>query len=701
MEQAQTVEKELNVEGMTCAACAATIRNYLEGEGMTEVYVDLPGNKVSFRTEHADVPLEDLATGITRLGYKVSLGSGEASWFTLRLKVYISAFLTAPLLAHHLLHLVGSGFAFLDNPWVHFGLALPIFLIGLFHFGRSAWGALRHGQSNMDVLIFLGSSAAFGYSCMGIFLNDPTYNFFETSAMIITLVLVGNLLEEKALRRTTSAISDLESLKTESARLWMGNQQFMTIPAADLRKGDKILVNHGEAIPVDGIVLEGEGEVNESILTGESVPSTKLAGMPLLAGSTVISGNFIIQATVNPADTVFNQIIRLVKAAQSEKPQIQRLADRISAWFVPIVVVISVFAFFLGTLILNLSTGAALMNAIAVLVISCPCAMGLATPTAIIVGMGRLSRNGLLIKGAQTIEHLAGIRQILFDKTGTLTTGKLKVHQIKSKTGLDAEVRQYLYQLELRSNHPLAASLIQYLGNTRVNEEFVLKDIIELPGKGMTGNDHFGRRYTLGRDDFDRSQGYHLALIRDDEKIAHIFLEDELRPDAPAVIDQLHKKGYATMLVSGDHTDNVRRMATLTGIPTYYAEQLPQDKYALIEKLGLSNDLAMVGDGINDAPALEKATVGIAMAGATYVALQSARVALLRPQLNDLLALFSISKLTVRTIKENLFWAFSYNIVAIPLAVAGYLNPMWGAIFMAFSDLIVIGNSIRLKYRKG
>ncbi len=701
MEQVQTVEKELIVEGMTCAACAATIRNYLEGEGMSEVYVDLSGNKVSFRTVQADLQLDDLAVGITRLGYRAFLESGRLPWFTLTRKVVISSILTAPLLAHHLLHMMGSGPLLLQNPWLHLGLATPVFVIGIMHFGRSAWGALRHGQSNMDVLIFLGSSAAFGYSCLSILLDDPTYNFFETAAMIITLVLIGNLLEEKALRKTTSAINDLEKLKTESARLWMGNQQYMMIPATDLRKGDKILVNQGEAIPVDGIVLEGQGEVNESMLTGESVPAKKSIDSQLLAGSIVLSGNFILQATVDPADTVFNQIIRLVKAAQSEKPPIQRLADRISAWFVPMVVIISVCTFFLGTLVLNLSSATAFMNAIAVLVISCPCAMGLATPTAIIVGMGRLSRNGLLIKGAQTIELLAGIRQILFDKTGTLTTGNLKVHQIKSKTGIDSEVRQYLYQLELRSNHPVASSLIDYLGNTQVNEAYLLHDIIEIPGKGMSAKDKYARQYSLGRDDFDRSQGYHLALIRDDEKIAHIFLEDELRPEASAVIAKLHKQGFTTMLVSGDHKDNVRRMATLTGIPTFYAEQLPQDKYALIEKLGLTESLAMVGDGINDAPALEKATVGIAMSGATHVALQSARVALLRPQLTDLVDLFTISKLTVRTIKENLFWAFSYNIVAIPLAVAGFLNPMWGAIFMAFSDLVVIGNSIRLKYRKG
>lgn len=701
MAQTDHIEQELQVEGMTCASCVRTVRDYLEGEGLKEVYVDLPGKKVSFRSGTAqEVGLDHIRKGIEKLGYRVLDAGRKPSFFTLERKLILSALLTMPMLTDHLLHLAGSGLPGLHDPRVQLGLTLPVYLIGFLHFGRSAWGAVRHGSSNMDVLIFMGSSAAFLYSLVGMWLGDPSYYFFETAAMIITLVLLGNWLEERALRGTTSSLDALQGMRVETARLWMGGEQFMDIPAADLRKGDRVLVRHGEAVPVDGTILEGLGEVDTSALTGEALPQALRPGDRLLTGCTVLSGHFVVRAEVDAADTVFNQIIRLVKSAQSDKPPIQRLADRISAWFVPLVVGISVLAFFFGLYVLEVSAGKALMNAIAVLVISCPCAMGLATPTAITVGMGRMTRRGLLIKGADTIEELARIRQVLFDKTGTLTSGELKVRQIRSKAGMEAEVRQILYQLELRSTHPLARSIIAYLGNTQVTDQVRLTDIREEPGRGMTAADLQGRSYHLGRDDYDGGEGYHLALTRDGEKIGHIVLEDELRPEAPDVVAKFRSMGFAVSLVSGDHEDNVRRVAERTGIADFHASQLPQDKYALIDRARGKGPLAMVGDGINDAPALERATVGVAMAGASHSALRSARVALLNPNLEDLLALFRLSKLTVRTIRENLFWAFSYNIVAIPLAVMGLLNPMWGAIFMAFSDLVVIGNSLRLKIRK-
>lgn len=698
MDTNKGVETEVFVEGMTCSACASTVRTYLESEGMSEVYVDIPSQKVSFRCRETP-DIQRLGVGLGKMGYRLRTQEDAAPILTLARKFYIAISFAGILVFGHFAHVFSLGFPMLEDPWVQFGLALPVYLVGVLHFGRSAWGAVRSGQSNMDVLIFLGSSAAFAYSVIGLALNDPNYYFFETSASIIALVLLGNLLEDRALKATTTALEDLEKLRSEKARLWMGNGQYMDIDVQDLRKGDKVVVVHGEAFPVDGTILEGQGEVNESALTGESIPRLKGVDSSVLAGSTVVAGNFIVRADVDPANTAFNQIIRLVKAAQSDKPPIQRLADRLSAWFVPVVIVLSVLAFFFGVYVLQESTAQALMNAIAVLVISCPCAMGLATPTAIIVGLGRLSRKGILVKGAGTIEQLASIREIIFDKTGTLTTGELRVRQIRPRAGMDAEVRQYLYQLELRSTHPVASSLVTYLGKIQLNDEFLLRDIREQPGIGMSGTDPQGRVVTLSRDPYDDRQGYHLAMERAGVKIAHVVLDDELRPEAPAMVADLRRRGYRLKLVSGDHEDNVKRVADLTGIEEFHAAQMPQDKYDLIEKLASGSNLAMVGDGINDAPALEKAPVGIAMAGATHIALQSAKVALLRPDLHDLDFLFKVSHLTIRTVKENLFWAFSYNMVAIPLAMAGMLNPMWGAAFMAFSDLVVIGNSIRLRNR--
>lgn len=692
-------EFEIQVEGMTCSACVRTVRNFLEEQGMEEVYVDLPSRKVSFRSEKRSVDLEHLAEGINRIGYRVVKEAGQSSYWTLGRKLLLAAIFTLPLILGHLLHAAGVQIPFLDNPWVQSGLALPVYIIGFLHFGRSAWGALRARETNMDVLIFLGSTAAFIYSLIGLVLRQPEYYFFETAASIITLVLLGNWIENRALKTTTSALDDLQRMRVDKARLWMGDNHVMEIEAADIRKGDRVMVANGEAVPVDGTVMEGNGEVNESVLTGEAIPVKKQDGDRLLSGSTVVSGSFVLKADVDEADTLFNQIIRLVKAAQSDKPPIHRLADKISAWFVPVVVVISILAFFLGWGFLGFTPGKALMNAIAVLVISCPCAMGLATPTAISVGMGRMARKGLLVKGAGTIEDLARIRQIIFDKTGTLTTGVLKVRQIKAKTGMEALVRQYVYQMEQRSNHPVAKAITAYLGNTVIVPEARLEAIVEEPGIGMQARDGKGHLLTLQRDDYDGGEGYHLALTRDGEKIGHLVLEDELREDAPEIVSQFRQAGYSCRLLSGDHEDNVRRVAERSGIEDFQGRLLPQDKYRRIEEAMDAGPVAMVGDGINDAPALEKATVGIAMAGASHTALRSAKVALLNPRLSDLVALFRLSRLTVRTIRENLFWAFSYNIVAIPLAVAGLLNPMWGALFMAFSDLVVIGNSIRLKYR--
>lgn len=699
MDNHELKEKELTVEGMTCASCATTVRTYLEGEGMSEVYVDVPKQKVTFRTVEKEDQLERIMNGIDRLGYKVIRSESRSSWLTIRVKFILTALLTLPLILHHLLHVAGSGIPFLDQPWVQFGLSLPVFVIGIQHFGISAWSALRRGTTNMDVLIILGSTAAFVYSCVGLWLQQPDYYFFETAASIITLVLLGNLMEDRALSSTTTAIDDLEEMEPRSARLWMGEDRVMDIPPEDIRKGDRILVRTGEAFPVDGIVLEGQGDADEALLTGESAPVQKSAQKTVYAGSTLLSGHVIIQATVNPSETVFRQIIRLVKAAQSDRPPIQRLADRISAVFVPVVILIAMAAFFFGQYVFQLTPGQALMNAIAVLVISCPCAMGLATPTAVTVGLGRMTRQGLLIKGATTIELLAGIRTIIFDKTGTLTTGQLKVRQIKSKTGFEAFVRSAIYQMELRSSHPIARALVTYLGNTYIDESHQVDNITEISGVGMTAVDRDGRLLELKRDELDDREGYHLALLRDGEKIGHVALEDELRPEANEVVRKLKEKGFSCWLVSGDRPENAERVGELTGIEQVRGGQLPQDKFALIDHLQQEAPLAMVGDGINDAPALERASVGIAMAGATHTALQSARVALLEPNLKDLLHLFDISKLTVKTIRENLFWAFAYNIVAIPMAFLGFLNPMWGALFMAFSDLVVIGNSIRLKYR--
>lgn len=697
-----TVDKgfrSLHIEGMTCTACARTVRDYLEGVGGEAVYVDLAKKSVSFRENENIVPDDVIEAGIERLGYKVIREGNKESWWTLSRLIWIASFCTLPLLVHHVLHVMGIHIHVLNNGWIQFGLSLPVYIIGLVRFGRHLGSAIRTGVANMDVLILTGSSAAFVYSCIGLVVNDPAMLFFETASMIITLVLVGQYIEHRTLRSTTSALDALESMKIEQARLWMGEQQYMMIPANEVRKGDRIQINTGEAIPADGIVMDGKGECDEALITGEPTPSVKLQNDLVLAGSTLISGSLVITATVDAGETLFQQIIQLVKTANSQRPPIQRMADKISAWFVPVVLVLSVLTCVLGIFLFDLPTGQALMNAIAVIVISCPCAMGLATPTALAVGLGRLAKFGIMVKGSDTIERLAAIRDLYFDKTGTITTGQLKVRQINTAIGKEVLVRQVLFQLETASIHPIAAAIVRYLGNTKITEAHRLKDIIESAGIGVHGYDTEGRRYSVSRDLDIQEDGYQVAVYENDTKIAQVKLTDELRQEAKDVIVWLSRNGYRSTLLSGDATHNVAHVASQVGIQNYHSECLPHEKHQIIKESQQTAPMAMIGDGINDSPALELASVGIAMAGATPVAIKSAKVAILRPDLTGLKELMQVSRLTVKTINENLFWAFSYNIVAIPIAAMGFLNPMWGALFMAFSDLIVIGNSLRLKYR--
>lgn len=556
----------------------------------------------------------------------------------------------------------------------------------------------------MDVLIFLGSSAAFFYSLTGAILQEPNYIFFETAATIITLVLVGNLLEKRAVRQTTSAIDELSKLKVTSARKRMPSGAIISIAQEDIQLGDILLVNEGDQIPTDGILHEGEGYADESLLTGESEPLAKEVGSQLFGGSTLRSGSIQLKANAVGGDTILSQMIRLVKNAQAEKPDIQRLADRISAIFVPVVVGIALLTWSLSYFVFDIAMKQALMNAIAVLVISCPCAMGLATPTAVSVGVGRLARNGILVKGAQTMETFASIRTFLFDKTGTLTQGNFVLLNAAYETLPEAEIQGIVHELEQHSSHPIAQSLTRIFAPFSDSERR-WKFVTELKGQGLEAIDEEGMHWRLGaRAWVDPTYSEHprhgLLLSRDESVLASFELGDELRSDTSDTLQYLQKEGMDVRILSGDREEKTRALAEQLGIEQYYAERSPAQKLALVESLSSERPTAMIGDGINDAPALARATIGVSLSHASTVAIQSAQIVLLDGQLGRLTQAVGISHATLLTIRQNLFWAFSYNIIAIPLAAFGYLTPMWAAFFMAFSDLVVIGNSIRLKYKR-
>ena len=707
----------LKVDGMDCANCAVTITKTLTKDGLKDVNVDFMTGEVVFNhSESEDV--SGAIKSINRLGYKVKSRSDivenssveshldhsneKSEW-----KFFLSLLFTVPLVLHMFLN-----YPFLHNPVFQLLICLPVMVIGTMHFGKSAFYSLRAGSPNMDVLIFIGSTAAFVYSLAGMikYYGSPEvhqYMFFETGATIITLVLLGNLIEQRSIKQTTSAILNLKALQPSSAKKINsidGKEKITECNVEDLKIDDTVLINLGDRIPMDGKIIFGQALVNESMITGESKPVFKTIGDEVTGGTIVDDGSlrFIIEHVGK--DTVLSRIIELVKAAQHSKPKIQKLGDKISAIFVPVVMGISLMTFIISYSILNISVSQALMRSIAVLVISCPCAMGLATPTAVMVGLGRAARNGILIKGGATLELLSGIKTIVFDKTGTLTTGNFKIKNITCIAGDETIIRPLLYSLEKHSGHPIAKAIQNEL-LPHSSSAFEWKEITEDKGIGINATDANGNMYSAGSfqmvKHFYKDLTHDIYLLKNNELIATVDIEDEVKPFASEVINELKKRGIRIIMLSGDRKLKCEAVASQTGITEIYYEKLPKEKLEILDKLVKENPTAMIGDGINDAPALAQATVGISISNASETAIQSAQVILLdKLDLKILLNALRISEMTYTTIKQNLFWAFFYNVIAIPIAAVGMLNPMIGALSMAFSDVIVIGNSLRLRIRK-
>jgi len=700
---------ELKVEDMSCQGCAANISRFLKNKGLQDVYVNFSTSEVRFSQGNSAATLGDVKKGISQLGYRVIENDTANPFWTLEKKLLFSAIFALPLLLNHVFMMFGIElFPFLENFWIQFAVCLPAYLIGFWHFGKSSWAAIRQGTTHMDVLIFIGSTAAFIYSLVGTILNDPDLIFYETSATIITLVLLGNWLEKRSVQQTTTAMEELSRLQVEKAKKVMPSGVVVSVEKEEILPGNTLQVNEGDKIPTDGKIEEGTALVDESMLTGESIPVEKSRGDSVIGGAVLISGNIRLRATATGKDTVLQQMIELVKSAQQNKPDIQRLADKMSAIFVPAVLAISLFTLTISYFVFALPFHNALMNSIAVLVISCPCAMGLATPTAVMVGVGRLAKNGILVKGAKTLEIFAGTQNFVFDKTGTLTNGNFKINNIHFYNENQEEIKRLIYHLEQFSSHPIAKSLVEELGSngelpSGESNGFNLK-VEEVKGQGVQATDADGAIYKIGSPKFAAPSGgdatHSLFLSKNETLLATVDIEDELKTEAIPVIQYLKRNGKTPVILSGDKKEKTEAIANELGVKEVYAEQLPQEKLQIIETLSQKAPTAMIGDGINDAPALAKATIGVSLSDASQVAIQSAQIVLLNGNLGHLRKAIGISKLTLLTIKQNLFWAFAYNIVAIPVAALGFLNPMLGALFMAFSDVVVIGNSIRLKTKR-
>ena len=686
---------ELNVTGMHCNNCALSIHKLLEKKGLQNILVDFASEEVKFSNADA-APLPEIIKDIEGLGFKVVDDPAlqvVPFYAKIENKFIFCAVLTAPLLLHMVLP-----WHFLQLPLVQLLICLPVFLVGCLHFGKSAINSIRGGVPNMDVLIFVGSSAAFIYSLIGTVENlGEHYQFYETCATIITLVLLGNVFEKRSVTQTTSAVKDLIKFQQVNANRVI-NGGIEVISARDVRSGDTLLVNQGDKVPVDGEVLSGDASVDESMLTGESVPVEKGKYDKVIGGTIILHGNIKMLATKVGSNTVLAQIIELMKKAQAAKPPVQKLGDKVASIFVPAVVLISLLTFIVTFFVVHTPLQNALMNAIAVLVISCPCAMGLATPTAVMVGLGRAAKNGILIKGGDTIEAVAYTKYVVFDKTGTLTTGKFRINEIKVEGGGNPEqVNGIIMAIEERSNHPIAKSLVNEL-KALPKAKLILKSVKEEKGLGMRAEDVEGNNYFLGSGKSDNN--FNLSLYKNQQLLAQIAIEDEIKPEAAALIAQLKRMDIIPVLLSGDKNNRCQKVAELIGIEEVHSEKLPDEKLAVIDIYKQKGKTIMIGDGINDAPALTKADVGISMNDASQIAIQSARVILLNTDLSSVVKFLQISKHTLITIKQNLFWAFAYNVIAIPIAALGFLNPMVGAFTMAFSDVVVIGNSLRLKRKK-
>jgi Cu+-exporting ATPase len=711
----------LLVEGMTCAACSARVEKMLgKVEGVVKVNVNLSTNKAIVDFPSGVVETSALIAAVEKAGYKAQVQREsdvdkekqmrEKEIKSLKTSFIISLILTAPLVAAMFFHMAGQN-NILTNGYFQWALATPVqFIIG-YRFYRGAYHSVRGGGANMDVLIALGTSAAYFYSIYNLFNMVHEY-YFEASAVIITLIVLGKLFEAIAKGKTSEAIKKLMGLQPKTARV-IRNDTEMDIDIDDLLVGDIIVVRPGEKVPVDGIIVEGSSALDESMITGESIPVDKKEGDQVIGATINKFGAFKFKATKIGKDTVLSQIIRLVEDAQGSKAPVQKLADKISGIFVPTVLVIALVTFLIFYFLGDFNTG--LINAVAILVIACPCALGLATPTAIMVGTGKGAENGILIKSGEHLEMAHKMDAIIFDKTGTITKGEPEVTDVEAVNGFDEnELLRIAGSVEKTSEHPLGQAIVGYAESQLV----MLKDaesFAAVPGKGLKakfeGRDVLiGNRKLMNEGSIDltrmedeisslEEQGKTAMIVSVDGKLAGIIaVADQIKNTSLTAIKELQDMGLQVYMITGDNERTAKAIASQVGIGNVVADVLPEHKASKVEELkGQGKHVGMVGDGINDAPALAAADVGFAIGTGTDVAMEAADITLMRGDLSGVVTAIRLSHRTMKTIKQNLFWAFFYNSVGIPFAALGFLNPMIAGAAMAFSSVSVVTNSLRLR----
>ncbi len=713
-------ETELALSGMTCAACASRIEAVLNKQPGTSASVNFATEQATVRYDPGQNSVENLIAAVRKAGYdavELTAASRQAERERHEQKYrddlrmfWIAAVLTLPLAAQMVPMLQGSHQELLPR-WLQLLLATPVQIWAGWRFYVAAWHALRGGAANMDVLIALGTSMAFVFSAvvtLGGF--DAQHVYFEASAAIITLVLLGKLLETRARHRTSAAIEQLIRLQPAEADVERAGR-VVRVAISQIRRGDIVHVAAGERLPTDGSVVDGATTVDESMLTGESMPVHKRPGDRVFAGTQNLEGSIKVQTAAAGAETQLAEIVRLTRKAQGSKAPIQRTADRVAAVFVPAVLAISVLTF-AGWWLISGLVAEALINAVAVLVIACPCALGLATPTAIMVGSGRGAQSGILIRDAAALERAEKVRMLVVDKTGTLTEGKPAVVDIAAQLD-ETELLKVAITLEQGSRHPLAQAILAY-GQSRGLTPGKPTNFVSEAGMGVSAMVD-GAPALLGSPRFLREHGINVeardvaalsqdgrsvvAIARNGQCLGLIALADKARPSAAATVKRLRAMGVETVMLTGDNQATAEAIAHELGIARFRAQVLPQDKAEEVSRLREAGDglVAMAGDGINDAPALAAADVSFALASGSDIAIEAADITLMRSELLGVADAIDLSRATLRKIRQNLFFAFFYNSLGIPLAAAGLLNPVIAGAAMAMSSVSVVTNSILLR----